>query len=179
MDGCVMALGTFDGLHPGHKAVLLTAVALSRTLNTQSLVYTFCENPRSLFGPAPRQLLSAEEKIRRMRALGIDRVECVHFTRELAALTPQEFIDRIEKEFRPAAFVVGEDYSFGCGGSGSVDTLRRLASEKGIRVCAVPLVTVKTKDGPSKEKVSSTRIRRALDAGENDLAQKLINGEEI
>ena len=68
----VIALGTFDGLHPGHRKVILTCVELAKELASPAAVYTFLENPRSLFGASPKAILTNEEKEKELLALGID-----------------------------------------------------------------------------------------------------------
>lgn len=176
---CVIALGTFDGLHPGHRCVLQSCMELARKQQAVSMVYTFYENPKSLFGNAPIEIMSAEEKISTMLTMGIERVEAVHFTRELASLTPEEFVMQLADKYHPCAFVCGEDYSFGRGGEGRAETLKQLSEARGIEVCVVPLVTVRTADGPGSEKVSSTLIRDALSRGDNEAARKLIRGDAL
>ncbi len=173
----VIALGTFDGLHPGHRAVLQACMELARQKGQPSMVYTFLENPRSLFGDAPLELMPAPEKIRRMRALGIERVEAVHFTKALAALEPEAFIDMLCASYDPCALVCGEDYSFGAGGRGDSRLLRNLAAQRGLEIRIVPLVTLPDGDGQT-EKISSTRIRRALAQGDRAEAARLIGSGE-
>ncbi len=178
-DKTVIALGTFDGLHPGHRAVISACITLARETRARSMVYTFIENPKSLFGPAPLELMTPEDRIRAIRAMGVDTVEAVHFTRELADLSPEAFIDMLAEGYDPSAFVAGEDYSFGRGGSGTSETLVRLASEKGIYTKIVSTVNIKTKAGCSSEKVSSTLIREALARGDTETARRLIQGEAV
>ena len=174
----VIALGTFDGLHPGHRAVLRACMELARQKGEPSMVYTFLENPRSLFGQAPLELMRAPEKIRRMQALGIERVEAVHFTKALSALSPEAFIDMLcitvnGKQYASA----GADYSFGAGGRGDSKVLAELGAQRGLEVRVVPLVTLPGEDGQI-EKISSTRIRRALEQGDRAEAARLMCGGE-
>ena len=173
----VIALGTFDGLHPGHRAVLRACMELARQKGEPSMVYTFLENPRSLFGQAPLELMRAPEKIRRMQALGIERVEAVHFTKALSALSPEAFIDMLCTSYDPCALVCGADYSFGAGGRGDSRLLAELGAQRGLEVRVVPLVTLPGEDGQI-EKISSTRIRRALEQGNRAEAARLMCGGE-
>ncbi len=175
----VIALGTFDGLHPGHRAVLGECIALAREKQVPSMVYTFIENPRSLFGQNPRALMSPEDKTLAMREMGITTVEAVHFTCELSELTPAQFVDMLERAYSPCAFVCGADYSFGRRAAGTSETLRLLAKERGIETRVVPLVRVRDSGGAQAEKVSSTLIRRALDEGDTQTAERLLKGDAV
>jgi len=169
----VIALGTFDGVHQGHRAVISACISLAREKSACSMVYTFLENPRSLFGKSPLTLMSAEEKQQKLTELGIERVEAVHFTRELADMPPKEFVALLVKSYNPVGFVCGEDYTFGCKAAGTSQMLKSIAAEYGIQTVIVP--TVMVTDG--SEKISSTLIRKAIQTGDAARAQKLLSGE--
>ncbi len=175
----VLALGTFDGLHPGHRAVIAACAQKAAEAGLCPAVYTFRENPKALFGQKPLEIMPWEEKIARLLMLGMQTVICERFTRELSLLSPEEFVDCLCRKYSPAAFVCGEDYTFGAGGRGTSETLRFLAAQRGIETLIVPTVTVNTKDGFSGEKVSSTLIRDALEKGDGEKAAKLLRGEAI
>lgn len=166
---CAVALGMFDGLHAGHRAVIERAVALARERGWQSVAYTFVNHPRGVFGEAPRMLLTPEEKRAGILAMGIERVDMVAFDRALADLSPEAFIEALTKRYHLGALVCGEDYTFGKGGSGNAQTLRELAARFSYEAVEVPFVTL---DG---EKISSTRIRRALAAGDLQLVERMMN----
>ena len=170
----VIALGTFDGLHPGHRKVILTCVELAHKLASPAAVYTFLENPRSLFGASPKALMTNEEKEKELLALGIDAVYAVHFTGDLASLSPEDFISLLIDTYHPCALVAGEDYSFGKYAAGGSELLGELCREKGIRSVIVPLV----RDSGTGEPYSSTRIRDAIARGDRELAEKLLHGFE-
>lgn len=163
----VIALGTFDGLHAGHRAVIEKCIETAKQMGAKSAVYTFLENPRELFGCAPLRLMTPEEKQAALTEMGVDEVFQVHFTRELAALSPGEFIKLISDNYAPCALVAGEDYSFGKNAAGTSETLKRLCAEMGIGTYIVPLVKC------GGEKISSTRIRNALIAGDRAELEKL------
>ena len=169
----VIALGTFDGLHSGHQAVIRTCIELAREKGLESAVYTFIENPKSLFGTAPLPLMTPEEKRQGLYSLGVQQVFEVHFTRELAALTPEEFMQMLIREYAPAALVAGEDYTFGAHAGGTTQTLRELCAANDIQAVIVPLVTL---DG---EKISSTRIRNAIKSGDLKAAEQIARGEYV
>ena len=175
----VIALGTFDGMHPGHRAVISACVSLARERRAEAMVYTFIENPKSLFGPKPLELMTPEEKTDAILKMGADRVEAVHFTRELAVMTPEAFVDMLCRAYRPCAFVCGEDYSFGAGGRGTSRMLRTLAEKLGVQTLIVPTVKIQTKVGNCEEKVSSTLIREALLRGDEETASRLLKGEAL
>ncbi|MBO7384900.1 MAG: FAD synthetase family protein [Clostridia bacterium] len=175
----VIALGTFDGMHPGHRAVIRACVLLAREKHAEAMVYTFIENPKSLFGPKPLQLMTPEEKTAAILGLGVDRVENVHFTRALADMQPEAFVDMLCLAYRPCAFVCGEDYSFGAGGRGTSGMLKSLAADRGAQTLIVPTVKVQTKVGNCDEKISSTLIREAILRGDEETASRLLKGEAL
>ena len=175
----VIALGTFDGLHPGHRAVIRSCIELARSMDACALVYTFWENPKALFGKAPLSLLSPAAKLSGIMALGADEVAADHFDEALRSLSPEAFVERIIARFDPVAFVCGEDYSFGADGAGGSNELSLLAQRHGIITRVVPTVKVLTASGYGTEKVSSTLIRSALLRGETQTAEKLLRGEAV
>lgn len=176
---CVIALGTFDGMHPGHLAVIDCAVRAARERGVIARAYTFYENPRSLFENAPLALMTPEEKAEAMRARGIDDVRMVHFTRELAQIEPRAFAETLSREYGAVAVTAGEDYTFGNHAGGNVDTLRTLGREMGFEVIVVSTVRIRTKNGASAEKVSSTAIRRAIQSNRPDIAEAMLKGETV
>ena len=178
-EACAVALGTFDGLHPGHRAVIKACIAAARELGVESAVYTFYENPKRVFGRDVADIMTPEQKFEGLKALGIDKIVAVHFTKTLASVPAREFIEALIKSLKPKAFICGEDYTFGSKGLGNAEVLREICEEKGIMLKVVPLVNVKTADGYSDEKISSSLIRASLSAGDNLTAQRLINGEPI
>ncbi|MEG0144837.1 MAG: FAD synthetase family protein [Clostridia bacterium] len=168
IEGSVIALGMFDGMHIGHREVIGSAVALAKQCGLQSVVYTFENHPRSVFAEAPALLMTAEKRKEAMLEMGVDQVDMVRFTRELASLSPHAFLEALVSRWAVKAVVAGSDFTFGYKGEGTVETLRALAGEFGYRVLEVPFVML---DG---EKVSSTRIRKALEEGRNALAEQML-----
>lgn len=155
----VIALGMFDGLHAGHMAVINAAIALAKAKGARSMVYTFIENPRSVLGCAPVPLMSFEEKLAALKRTGVDEVCAVHFTRALADTSPEDFVSALIRDHSPAAFVCGEDYTFGANGSGTAEALKKLAGQNGIDTVIVPLVTVRLSPDADPVKISSTLLR--------------------
>lgn len=171
----VIALGTFDGLHPGHRKVISSCVELARALGVPAAVYTFLENPRALFGTAPKAIITNEEKEKALTSLGINAVYAVHFTSDLASLLPEDFISLLIDTYHPSALVAGEDYTFGKYAAGGSELLEQLCRQRGIRSVIVPLV----RDKGTGQPYSSTRIRDAIARGDKELAKKLLRGFEV
>ncbi len=163
----VVSVGVFDGLHLGHLAILETALGAARGRGLASVVVSFDPHPAVVlaktFQPiAP--LTPLPEKRTRLAELGIDEIEILPFTRELAALSAAEFVERhLVARFAPQRLVVGENFALGKGREGNVARLAELGRAHDFTVTAVPLL--EREGGP----VSSTRIRACL--GEGDVAQ--------
>ena len=160
----VITVGTFDGVHRGHMDVLTRLVRRAGRAGLPSLLVTFEPHPLEVLNPAaaPLLLTTRDEKLALLADTGLDYVAIVPFSRELAAQSAEEFVDRVLRErFRMAELLIGHDHGFGRGREGDVDTLRTLGAARGFAVEVVP--PVETAAG---EPVSSTRIRRALAAGD-------------
>ncbi|MGI6172658.1 MAG: hypothetical protein ACOYI8_02025 [Christensenellales bacterium] len=171
MNAYVMALGMFDGVHLGHRALLAQTAAEAKRRDIRSLVYTFSNHPKSVFSTAPEPLMSADEKRQIILSLGIDEVVMRPFDKETANLSPEAFIEGILSEYRVQCFAVGRDYAFGRGGKGNVETLLSLGKTHGFGVLAIDDVLYEG------ETISSTRIRALLDAGDAETAKKLLGAE--
>ncbi|MDQ6635328.1 MAG: bifunctional riboflavin kinase/FAD synthetase [Gemmatimonadota bacterium] len=162
--GTVLTVGTFDGVHRGHLDVLARLVEHARRLGHPSLLVTFEPHPLEVLNPpaAPMLLTTREEKLALLDETGLDYVAIVPFTSELAAQSAEEFVDQVLRErFRLAKLLIGHDHGFGRGREGDVDTLRTLGADRGFGVEVFPPVVTDT-----GEAVSSSRIRRALAAGD-------------
>jgi riboflavin kinase / FMN adenylyltransferase len=177
--GCtVVSVGVFDGVHVGHQRIL--AIARERADRAagglagagRCVVVSFDPHPDLVLATAfraPAPLTPLPERRERIAALGIPEVEVVPFTRELAALAPEEFVARhLVAPFGPCALVVGEGFALGRGRSGDVPRLRAIGAGAGFEVIAVPLLE---RDGAP---VSSTRIRGLLEAGRVAEAARLL-----
>lgn len=151
-----VAIGTFDGVHLGHRAVVRAAVDSGLT----PTVVTFAPHPRTVLGNQVELLATLERRLELLAACGIEDVLVVEFTPEVAALEPEEFARTYLLEIGAEVVVAGSGFRFGRRRSGDLDLLRSL----GVDARQVPLV----------EGVSSTTIRRLADAGELEAAARLL-----
>jgi riboflavin kinase/FMN adenylyltransferase len=152
-----VALGTFDGVHLGHRRVIETAQAVG----LRTAVVTFDPHPRTVVGPARVQLLTTtERRLELLAELGVDDVLLLRFDEELASRTPEEFAETVLRAAGAEAVAAGEGFRFGHGRSGDLELLERL----GFDVRRVPFV----------ENVSSSQIRSLVSAGEVGRAARLL-----
>ncbi len=169
--GCVATIGAFDGVHLGHQAVFNKLKEKARELNLPSLVITLEPLPREFFAPkkAPARVMSFREKYVALKEQGIDRVLRVHFTRELSMVSAEDFISDIFHDKLDIKFVVvGDDLRFGHERRGDFNLIKRMGGQLGFGVSDTNTLT----DGG--ERVSSTRIRKALENADFALAESLL-----
>jgi riboflavin kinase/FMN adenylyltransferase len=166
--GTVITVGTFDGVHRGHRDVVERLVARARVLKIPSVLVTFDPHPLQIVNPsaAPLVLTSHDEKLEVLAETGLDYVAVVPFTSQLAAFSAEEFVEVIlRKRFRMRELLIGYDHGFGRQRAGNVDVLRSLGERDRFRVEVIEPVS--TPDGHS---ISSTSIRRAVAGGDLDRA---------
>src|SRR5437762_5750554 len=171
MTGTVATVGTFDGVHRGHRAVLAEIVRRARTRGLASLIVTFDRHPLEVVNPpaAPRLLTLPDEKRALLAELGLDRIELLPFTGELARLAPEEFVRQVLRaRYGMGELVLGYDHGFGRGRTGDVELVRRLAREDGF---AVDVVDAVRDDG---QPISSSLIRTAVAHGDLAAAQRWL-----
>ena len=167
--GASAALGNFDGVHRGHRAVIETARAARP--GAPLAVVTFEPHPRRVFQPgAPAfELMDFATKAHRLEKMGVELLVGLHFDRALAALTPERFCaDVLADRLGLAHVAVGRDFRFGKGRAGGIDTLTREGERLGFRVSEAPWVA----DGDGE--VSSSAIRAALQAGRPEEAARIL-----
>jgi len=171
MSGTVATVGAFDGVHRGHRAVLAEIVRRARAQGLASLIVTFDPHPLEVVNPpaAPRLLTLPAERRELLEALGLDRIELLTFTPELARLAPEEFVRRVLRaQFGMRELVLGYDHGFGRGRTGDVALLRQLAREDGFSVDVVEAVR---DDG---QPISSSLIRTAVAHGDLAAAERWL-----
>jgi riboflavin kinase/FMN adenylyltransferase len=173
--GAVVAIGNFDGVHRGHRAVISRAKMLARKLGRPCAVLTFEPHPADFFAGAPKifRLTSRDAKAHRLRELGLDGMFALTFDAALAGLDAESFLsDIVLRRVGAAAVVVGYDFHFGAKRSGTPAFLRRRGAELGLTVEIVEKVTA-DEEG-SIEAVSSTATREALRLGDVAAASALL-----
>jgi riboflavin kinase/FMN adenylyltransferase len=166
-----VAIGNFDGVHRGHRALIARAMALADANDARTVVLTFDPHPSCLLSPhtAPPMLTSLRRRIELLGEAGADVVVIEPFTRELANASANAFIDDVVLHaLRANAIVVGYDFSYGHGRTGTTEALRSHGNRAGVEVDIMPVVEI---DG---EVASSSRIRAHLAAGELARAEKLL-----
>ena len=169
--GCAATIGSFDGIHLGHQAVLAQLVAQGRERRLPITLITFEPQPREYFMPeeAPPRLTRFREKLEVLQHCGIERVVCLRFNAYLASLTADEFIQRIMLDGLAVKYlVVGDDFRFGKGRIGDYALLEQAGKTHGFPVVTMPTFNI------GNHRVSSTRIRVALNKGDFNSAEALL-----
>ncbi len=169
--GAVIALGNFDGVHLGHRALLAEVRRVARRLGAPMAVMACEPHPRTFFGreDAPFRLATFADKRRAFGRLGVDWIFAPRFDRRFAELGAQDFVRRVLRDgWRVRHVVVGEDYRFAKGRAGDVDGLAVLLRRAGIGLSVVPPVR------RGGEVVSSSRIRALLRLGALEEARALL-----
>lgn len=167
----VLAIGSFDGIHLGHQAILRATVARARALKAVPTALTFDPSPRKVLRPetAPLQLSTNAQRLAWFAALGLEAAVVLPFTLELAHLSPEEFVLQIlVRDLRIKAVLVGENFRFGHQQAGDVKLLTELGAKYGFEVVTLPPVVYRG------EVVSSTIIRREVAEGDVSHAARLL-----
>lgn len=170
-DGAAIAIGNFDGVHAGHRALIARARELAAAHGARTVVLTFDPHPSALLAPAqaPSMLTSIERRVELLAEAGVDAVVVEPFTRELAAVAPEAFIDDIVvAALRARAIIVGYNFRYGQARAGTIDSLRAHGDAAGLDVAIVPPVTV---DG---EIAASTKVRGHLATGDLAAAERML-----
>ena len=164
LGGTVLTVGTFDGVHRGHRLVLARLAARSRETGLASVLVTFAPHPLEIVNPtaAPLLLTAGEEKTEVLVESRIDYAVVLPFTATLAAYNAEQFVDEVLlKRLGMRELLVGYDHGFGRDRAGDVDVLRALGAARGFGVEVVPPVP-----GRDGRPVSSTAIRRCIAGGD-------------
>lgn len=169
--GAAVALGVFDGVHLGHRAILATAVARARASGLQALACTFDPHPAEVLQPAqaPAPISTLDERLALLAETGVDASVVLAFTAELAAIEPEAFVkDVLLERLHARDVVVGFNHTFGRGARGSAQLLQALSQRLGFRCDVVPPLLI---DGVA---VSSSEVRAALKAGQVERANRYL-----
>lgn len=169
--GCVATIGSFDGVHLGHQAILQQLIQVARTLGLPAVAIVFEPQPHEFFAgeKAPARLMRLREKLDALWAAGVDKVLCLNFNQTLRSLSAEQFIERVLVQgLAIKHLVVGDDFRFGCDRKGDYHLLQTKGKECGFAVSDTHTLEM---DG---ERISSTRIRQLLEAGDFVAAEKLL-----
>lgn len=167
----VLAAGTLDGVHKGHREVLETAVAKARYQSAESWLMTFHPHPMDVLAPhrKPPLLTTQDEKLQRIAEVGFTGCLEIPFTKEFSQWEPRAFIEHL-REYIPGLqeIVVGQNWTFGRKAEGTVDRLREWAGEMDFKVTMVSPILWKG------ETISSSRIRKAINEGDLEDAEHML-----
>lgn len=166
-----LAIGVFDGVHLGHQTVISTSAEHARAANGTPVVVTFDPHPEKVLRPdaAPHLLTATPHKIALIRDLGVEHLLVIKFDKAFAATEPEDFVRQLVKHSKPLREVcVGHEWSFGKNRRGNLDLLSKLGAQFNFNVVGIPPVTV------NGELVSSTTIRRAVEAGDMQKAAAML-----
>ncbi|MEX0593270.1 MAG: bifunctional riboflavin kinase/FAD synthetase [Balneolaceae bacterium] len=172
-ENTVVTVGTFDGVHRGHRVLIDLLCERARLLNARSVVVTFDPHPREIIhsnDEGIRLLTTLSERYELLREIGVDEMVVIPFDRDFSLLSSEDFLrtciwDRIGVR----EFVIGYDHQFGKDRKGTISTVQRVSQELGFSVRVV------SRQDVGSQAVSSTRIREALrDSGDVSLACKLL-----
>ena len=167
-----LAIGVFDGVHRGHQAVISTSAEHAQSANGTPVVVTFDPHPMKVLRPteAPHLLTATQHKIRLIRDLGVQHLLIIKFDKSFAATAPENFVQQLVTNSKPLREIcVGHEWSFGKDRRGNLALLRKLGAQFDFHVFGIPAVTL-----ANSEPVSSTAIRRAVEAGDLAKAAEML-----
>ncbi len=167
-----VALGAFDGVHRGHRAVIASAREAAVHLDVPLAVVSFDPHPRRWFQPdaAPFRLMTPDQMARALAPLGVERLYLLAFDAEMASMTDEAFAGEVlGAGLGICHAAVGFDFTFGKGRSGSPEALARYGTEAGFTVSVTPRI-----DDPDGLKLSSSAVREALKAGDMARAATIL-----
>ena len=168
----VLTIGTFDGVHTGHRAILEQLIAEAVQCNGETVVITFDPHPRRILNreQAPGLLTSMEERIEQFEKIGINHLVIIPFNQAFAEMSAEEYVENfLVQRFHPKLIVIGYDHRFGKGRTGDYNMLAKLGIAHQYKVRQIPQKLL------NDAQISSTTIRQALLAGEITQANKLLN----
>ncbi len=175
VENTVVTIGTFDGVHLGHRAIFDKMRAEALKIDGETVVITFFPHPRIVLGldnSGLKFINTQEKKINRLEEAGIDHLIIVTFTKQFAGMSSEEFIEElVVKKIKPSKLIIGYDHHFGKNRSGSFNVLKKMGEMYGFTVESVE--EQKTNDYT----VSSTKIRKLLNTGRVSAANKLLGYE--
>lgn len=169
LEASAVCLGKFDGIHKGHR-LLIEEIRKYKEQNLQTVVFTFALHPYTLFSQGEAKLIDTiEEKREKLENLGVDVLISYPFTKETAAMEPEEFIKEVlVKKIGAKVIVVGKDFQFGYQRKGNVTLLQKYAEEYSYKVVSLEKIQ------EDNHVISSTRIRHEIKAGNMEKVTRLL-----
>ena len=166
----LVVIGVFDGVHKGHQQILNRAKELAG--GEKIIALTFDPHPTTVFAPerAPSLLTTLADRVELLKIHNADQVAVIKFTKEFAAVSPQDFVKNVlVDQLEATKVVVGKDFTYGYKAAGNIETLKQSGKELGFEVIALDLID------ESDHKISSTRIRTYLVEGKVEVARELLS----
>lgn len=167
----VITIGTFDGVHKGHRMILNEVVTHAKNISGESILLTFEPHPRKLLFPdQPLGIITPlEEKLQLATGVGIQHIVIVPFTKEFANLPAHDYVEKfLVKIFHPHSIIIGYDHRFGYDRKGDIKLLEDYASEYNYELLEIPAHLI------DEAAVSSTKIRRAITEGRIEDATQML-----
>ncbi len=168
---CVATIGTYDGIHLGHQAIIGQVVTGARELNVNSTLMCFEPTPKEYFRPdePPGRLTRFREKYKVVESLGVDELFCPRFNAQMRDMSPDAFVkDLLVDGLGVRHVVVGDDFRYGARRAGDIHHLREQAPRYGFEVTVVPPVDL------GDERISSSAIRQAFRDGDLDKVRRML-----
>lgn len=172
----IVTIGTFDGVHAGHRAILDKVVAYAREVGGESVLLTFEPHPRKvLFPDQPLGIITPlDRKAQLIADAGIEHIAVVPFTRQFAELSAAEYIEQVlVGPLHPHTIIIGYDHHFGHDRTGNIELLRQYAPIYGYEIVEIPAQMIE------QAAVSSTKIRKAIASGHITEANAMLGREYV
>jgi riboflavin kinase / FMN adenylyltransferase len=170
-----VTIGNFDGVHIGHREIMRRVVRIAKEQGLTPAVLTFDPHPARVLAPdrAPKLIATIGQRLRRLEEAGIEAALLLPFSLEFAALSPEEFVERIlVRTLKTRCVLVGEDFRFGFRQSGNIETLRTLGERFGFELQPVPAIL--GHGAGHGERISSSRIRELVAGGRVSRACRIM-----
>ena len=168
----IVTIGTFDGVHLGHQKILKKLVELKNKNGGETLLFTFDPHPRKVLFPEQRDLkliTTTQEKCELLKQFGIDNVLVFPFTIEFSKMSAEDYISNIISEtLKTKTLVIGYDHRFGSNREGNIETLKQVSSDYNFDLIEIPAQEI------NQLNISSTRIRKAIEEGEIEVANSFL-----